>query len=333
MRFAEGYYIYGFWIVFAAVLLFMWAYKKKKAALNKFAENSLLEEITPSVDFGKQILKFALIIAVLSLSVLALMRPQWGFRWEEIKRRGLDILVAIDTSKSMLATDVKPNRLERAKLAVKDLVKKLKGDRIGLIAFAGTAYLQCPLTIDYGGFLLALNDLDVSTIPRGGTSISSAIQVALSAFKGLGKQEKALIIITDGEDHEGDPLRFAEKAKEENMKIFAIGIGTEEGDLIQIVDKNGQRSFLKDTEGNVVKSRLNEGILQEIALATGGIYVRSSGAEFGLDIIYDEKLSKMEKRDIKARMNKLYHERFQIPLALALMLLVLESFISDRKKI
>ena len=246
--------------------------------------------------------------------------------------KGMDILIALDTSKSMLATDVKPNRLERSKLAVKDLIKKLKGDRIGLIAFAGTAYLQCPLTVDYGGFLLALNDISASTIPRGGTSISSAIKLALQTFGNKSGEYKALIIITDGEDHEGDPVGLAEKARGEDVKIFCVGIGTKEGDLIQAPDESGRKAFLKDEEGNIVKSVLNESILKKITSITGGVYIRSSGGEFGLDLIYDGKLSKMEKKDIKTEMGKFYYERFQIPLALALILLLIETFMSDRKK-
>ena len=333
MRFAQAYYMLGFWVVLTLALFFIWALKRKKIAMQRFAEPGLLNEIASSVNFKKQVLKNIIIILVLIFSILALMRPQWGFQWHEVKRKGLDILIAIDTSKSMLATDVKPNRLERSKLAVKDLIKKLKGDRIGLIAFSGTAFLQCPLTIDYDGFLLALNDLAPDTIPRGGTSISSAIKQAMAGYEGGQKKYKSLVIITDGEDHEGDVVNLAIEAKKQGIKIFCIGIGTNEGELIQLVDEAGKRTFLKDREGNVIKSRLNERLLQEIALNAGGMYVRSSGAEFGLDLIYEERLAKMEKREIKAQMSKFYHERFQIPLAIALMLLIIEPFISDRKKI
>lgn len=332
MRFAQPYYAVGFWIVLGVVLFFVWAYKSRRKAMRRFAEDEFLNEIASSVDFQAKIIKSAVIVAVLILGILTLMRPQWGFQWQEVKRRGLDILIAIDTSNSMLATDVKPNRLGRSKLAVKDLIKRLKGDRVGLIAFSGTAFLQCPLTVDYNGFLLALDDLGTTTIPRGGTSITSAIKVAMDTYEGGDKKYKVLVIITDGEDHEGDPVKLAEEAKKEGIKIYCIGIGTTEGELIQLVDRNGKRSFLKDREGNIVKSRLNERVLQRIALTTGGMYVRSSGADFGLELIYDERLSRMEKRDIKVQMSKFYHERFQIPLALALLLLLIEPLISDRRR-
>lgn len=333
MKFAQAYYVYWIWAVFALALFFFWAFKTKMLAMREFAESELLKEIAGSVNFRKQIIKFIIIVAVLILGVVVLMRPQWGFQWQEVKRRGLDILIAIDTSRSMLATDAKPNRLERSRLAVKDLIKKLRGDRIGLIAFSGTSFLQCPLTLDYDGFLLALNDLSVDTIPRGGTSISSAIKLAMANLEGEEKKHKALLIITDGENHEGDPVKYAEAAKKVGIKIFCVGIGSIGGELIQLTDKNGKKTFLKDREGNVIKSRLNEHILQKIALVTGGTYVRSSGAEFGLDLIYEKKLSKMEKKEIKAQMNKFYHERFQIPLVIALMLLIFEPFIIDVKKI
>lgn len=332
MRFAQGYYGLGFWIVLALALFFIRAIGSKRRAMRRFAEARLLEEIAASVSFKRQFVKFMVLLSVLVFGILALMRPQWGFRWQEVKSKGLDILIAIDVSKSMLAGDVKPNRLERSKLAVKDLIKKLRGDRIGLIAFSGTAFLQCPLTVDYDGFLLALNDLSVDTIPRGGTSISSAIKKAISGYEGGQKKYKVLVIISDGEDHEGNPVIYAREAKRENIEIFCIGIGTAEGELLQVTGEAGKRTFMKDKEGNVVKSRLNEEALQKITLITGGTYVRASGAEFGLDLIYEERLSKMERRELKAQMSKLYYERFQLPLAFALILLIIEPFISDKKK-
>ena len=332
MRLAFDHYAYMFWIVFVLIFFLAWSSRRRANIMRKFAEPHLLPELSSSVNIKRRKTKAILVLVALSFGIIALMRPQWGFRWEEVRRRGLDILIAIDTSKSMLATDVKPNRLERSKLAVKDLLKRLRGDRIGLIAFAGNAYLQCPLTIDYEGFLLALNELSVNTIPYGGTSIKSAIKTAIGGYEGGEKKYKALVIITDGEDHQGDTVLWAKKAAQEGVKIFCIGIGTKEGDLIQITDKTGKKVFLKDREGNVVKSRLNENILEEIAFVTGGAYVRSSGALFGLDLIYDEKLSKMEKKDIEGEMKKVFTERFQAPLFFALLLLLVEIFLSDKNK-
>jgi len=320
------------WLMGAIVLFFLWSYKKRKRDMELFAHKDLLNDLAGSLDRKRQKLKSYLILVSLLLIIIAIMRPQWGFEWKEVSRSGLDILIALDTSKSMLAEDVKPNRLERSKLAVRDLIKKLQGDRIGLIAFAGSAFLQCPLTVDYSGFGLSLDDLDVNTIPKGGTSLSDAVSVAIESYEGRKKKYKVLVIITDGEDHEGSSMEWAEKAKEKGIKIFAIGIGTKEGELIPITDASGGISFLKDRKGNVVKTRLDESSLQNMALTTGGSYVKATGKEFGLDLIYEEKLSQMEKREIKNKMVKRYEERFQIPLLLALILLCVEPFIVERKR-
>jgi len=300
--------------------------------LNKFAESNLLNDLSFSLDNNKRKVKLILFNLSVFFCLFALMRPQWGFQWEEVKRKGLDILIAVDTSKSMLAEDVKPNRLNRSKLAVKDLIKKLKGDRIGLIAFAGKAFLQCPLTLDYSGFMISLDGLGVNTIPKGGTSVSSAIFEALKSYEGGLNKYKILIIITDGEDHKGKVINAAKQAKKEGVKIFCIGIGTKEGELIPVPDNQGKNLFLRDRQGNFVKSRLGETVLQEVGLITGGGYVKAAGAEFGLDLIYEEKLSKMEKKDFEGKMRKRYDERFQIPLAVALLILLLESFIFERKR-
>ncbi len=257
--------------------------------------------------------------------VLALARPQWGYQWQDVKHEGLDILIAVDVSKSMLTRDVRPSRLERTKLAVKDLIKKLSGDRVGLIAFAGDAFLTCPLTADYNGFLLSLNDLSTNTIPRGGTDLSAAVEEALKGYGNKVQLYKTLVLVTDGEDLEGDALKAAKKARANGVRIFTVGIGTQEGDLVQVPDAQGQMVFLKDAQGNAVKSRLNEDLLQRIAYATGGAYVRSAAAQFGLDYLYETQLSKIEKHEIEQKREKKYHERFQWPLGVGLVLLFLSS--------
>jgi Ca-activated chloride channel family protein len=232
----------------------------------------------------------------------------------------------------MLTQDVKPNRLERTKLAIKDLLSQLKGDRIGLMAFAGDAFLMCPLTVDYSGFMLSLNDLGVSSVPRGGTNISKAIDEAMKSYEKIPSRYRSIIIVTDGEDLEGDSLKSVQKAKEQGVKLYTVGVGTQEGELIQVEGDDGTKDFLKDSSGNYVKSRLNEKLLQEIALSTGGIYVKSSGAQFGLDYIYDNALSKSDKRETQAAKQKEYFERFQFPLALAALLLVIETCLGVRRK-
>jgi len=332
MRFANLGALHLLWIIVALAGFYLWSSKKRKAAMERFAKKNLIADLTSSLDKRNQRVKIILMILAVFLIVLSFLRPQWGFHWQEIKRKGLDIIIAVDTSKSMLATDVKPNRLERTKLALKDFTRHLKGDRVGLIAFTGEAFLQCPLTVDYGGFLLSVNSLNVNIIPRGGTSISKAIKEAMRSYEGGLKKYKVLILISDGEDHESNPEKAAEEAKKEGVKIFCIGIGTPQGELITLTDEKGNKTFLKDRQGNVVKSRLDETTLQKIALATGGSYVRSGATEFGLDLIYKEKLSKMEKRELESKLARQFEERFQIPLVLAFLLLLGELFISERRK-
>ncbi len=331
MHFAEPSMLHLFWAVIVLAVFLFGAIGRRFRVLQRFAVGQLLSEIVPGLSLGRWRLKSVLLAGVFVFSVLALARPQWGFEWQEVKRRGLDILMVVDTSKSMLTTDVKPNRLERTKLAIKDLLKKLNGDRVGLIAFAGDAFLVCPLTVDYSGFMLSLNDLDEHTVGRGGTNLSRAIEEAIRGYDATRNEYKAIVLVTDGDDLEGDALAAARKAKDKGIKIYSIGIGTPEGELVQFVNERGETEFLKDSSGNFVKSRLNEGLLQQIALATGGMYVRSSGADFGLDFIYTHELTKLEKHDIEQKMKKHYHERFQIPLAAAVILLLLETCFPTRK--
>ena len=334
MRFGTPYMSILLWLVPAMIIFYHFAEQSRKKALKHFADDKVLPEILTTFNIKKRKIRTWMIGIAVFLMLISLMRPQWGFTWKEVKQRGIDILIALDTSKSMLAEDVLPNRLERSKLAIKDLVKKLHGDRVGLVVFAGTAFLQCPLTVDYDGFMLTLDDVDVFSIPVGGTSLSNAIYTAIESYEegGASEEDRILIIITDGEDLEGGVERAVHMAKAAGVRIFCVGIGSPEGELIPIKDDRGRPMFLKDQEGNVVKTRLVEETLEKIAVETGGMYVRSTGAEFGLDLIYDKELSKLEKRDFKARMEKRYHDRFQIPLIFAFLLLLIEPLIGDRKK-
>jgi Ca-activated chloride channel family protein len=320
------------WVVVGVGIFFVWRVSLQRRVLQRFSQEQLLKIVAQSFDYSRFILKKVLLTLVLFFSVVALARPQWGFEWREVKKEGLDILIVMDTSRSMLTQDVKPNRLERTKLAVQDLLKKLKGDRVGLIAFAGDAFMVCPLTVDYGGFLLSLNDVGIHTVPRGGTNIPAAIAEAIRGYDKTPNKYKAVIIITDGDNLEGDPLFWAKKAHEKGIRIYCVGIGTKEGDLIQVVDDAGGGSFVKDPDGNFVKSRLNEELLQQVALGTGGVYVRASGAEFGLDLIYDQELARLEKREIEGRKEKRYYDQYPFPLAVAFLLLVIETCMTTRKK-
>ena len=322
-------------LIFAApviILFYILVLRRRESLMEKFADKNMLSGISPTFSLARKIWKIALVSLAFLVCIFVLARPQWGFEWQEVKRSGLDLLVAIDVSKSMLARDVRPNRLERSKLAVKDLVKKLNGDRIGLIAFAGTAFLQCPLTIDYNGFMLALDDLNTETIPRAGTSISGAINEAIGILKGADKKFKLLILITDGEELEGDAMKAAGEAAQNGIRIYCVGVGTDAGELIPAVDERGERAYLADRSGNAVKSRLNEELLKRIAVATGGSYVHATQSDFGLTLLYDKSISKLEKRDIEAKMKKHYQERYQIFLSAAIVLLLIESLFSERKR-
>lgn len=312
------------------IIFFIVSFRLRARTLEHFADKILLQELLKNVSIRRKKIKAWLLMAAVIFSLLSLLRPQWGFQWQEIKRQGLDIMIALDTSKSMLARDVLPSRLERSKLAIRDFVGKLTGDRLGLVAFAGSAFIACPLTIDYGGFLLALDDADVTTIPRGGTAISSAIRETMRGYRNQSSKQKILVLITDGEDHEEDPLAAARLAKQEGITIYCIGIGTQEGDLISVENQN-ERSYVKDNAGNAVKSRLNEDVLQKIALATGGVYIRSTSTEFGLDVLYKQKFAGYQKQEFQGTLHKRYFERFQFPLVLAIVCILLESLISEKR--
>ena len=332
MIFSNLRYVHFFWLVPLLILFYIWAFRSKRKALETFAQKHLVPMLTSTVNWRGQKLRAALSVLVVCLLALALIGPRWGFQWQEVKRQGIDIIVAIDTSRSMLAQDIKPNRLERSKFAVEELLDLLHGDRVGLVAFAGRSFLQCPLTLDYNAFAIALDATSTEVIPRGGTSISSAIETAVTAFEGKAKKHKALILITDGEAHEGDSVKAAESAAKQGIKIFCVGVGTREGELIPVVDKSGSSGHLKDRKGQVVQTRLDEATLQKVALTTGGGYVRASGAGFGLDIIYNEKISQMETRELESKLQRRYEERYQIPVAIALGLLFLEAFVVERRR-
>lgn len=333
MHWAYPHNCWWLWLIPAVIIVWLVAFKKRRQLLKQFAGAGLLPELTRTVHWNVKVWKSVLITVGIIFMIIALIGPQWGFHWQEIKRQGVDIIIALDVSKSMLAEDIKPNRLERAKLAIQDLVPRLKGDRIGLIAFAGSGFVQCPLTVDYGAFLLALDDLSVNTIPRGGTALSLSIRESLRAFKASSSKSKALIIISDGESLEGNPIAAAKEAAENEVTIYTIGIGTAEGELIPILDEFGSPAFLKDREGKTVKSRLDEATLQQVALAFNGSYIKATLTDFGLERIYNERIRQMEPQEFESSMKKQHNHKYQWPLAVAFILLAVEPLISNRKRI
>ena len=319
-------------LVPALIALYAFAFKRKRRALEIFADPELLQHIVLAVSRRKQVLKAALLIACTFFLMLTLIEPKWGYHWEDVTRMGIDIIVAVDTSKSMLADDIKPNRLQTAKRRIEDLLRILDGDRIGLIAFAGTAFVQCPLTLDYGAFRLFLDDLSVDTIPRPGTNIPAAVYKAINAFEAREKKHKVLILITDGESHEGDIGEATKAAKKEHILVYTVGVGRRSGAYIRQKDAKGKRTTLKDREGAIVKSRLDEKALNKIALQTGGKYSRADSTEWPLERIYQEQIAKMEEKQLKSQRVRRYENRFQIPLFIALILLVSEAFVSERRR-
>jgi len=303
------------------------AARSRRRALGEFIAAALLPAVVPEIDPRRRLIRAGVLLGAVLCLALALAGPKWGFRWQEVRRQGVDLVVAIDTSRSMLATDLKPNRLARAKLAVRDLVARLQGDRVALVAFAGTAFLQCPLTLDYGAFIESLAAVDVGLIPKGGTALGPALEAAIGAFEGSEGKHQAIILITDGEDHEGGVEEAAKKASERGIRVFTVGIGTPDGELIPL-EAGG---YVKDRSGQVVKSRLGESTLQQIATTTNGVYLATAGGTLDLGALQREHIDALEKRELSTTLERRFENRFQLPLALAILLLAIEPLIGDRR--
>ena len=333
MHFANLHQLWFLLLVPALGVFLWWAWRVKQRLAAQFVAPRLLATLTAGVSPARQKIRLALLVAAVAWLAITLARPQWGFGLEEARQRGLDIVVAIDTSKSMLADDVQPNRLTRAKLAALDLQQLAKTDRLGLVAFSGGAFLQCPLSLDDEAFRQSVNMLDVTIIPQGGTAIAEAIRTAQAAFKEKTGNHKILVLFTDGEDHEPEAVAVAQEAAKEGMQIFTIGVGTagsEGGALLSMTDPFGHRVFIKDDQGNVVKSRLNETLLREIATATKGFYLLLAGANT-MSTLYERGLALLPKSEFSARTIKQHHDRYQWFLALAIVLLMVEMFFPERK--
>jgi Ca-activated chloride channel family protein len=308
-----------------------WSARKRRELMIQFIQTRLLQGLVAGVSPQRQQVRSACLVLSVACLIIALARPQWGFAWQEVKQRGVDIVVAIDVSKSMLAQDIAPNRLARAKLAAMDLMQVAKGDRLGLVAFAGSAFLQCPLTIDDAAFRQSVESLDVNTIPDGGTAVADAIETAETAFK-EGDNHRVLVLMTDGEDHDSGALEAAQKAAKSGLRIYSVGIGSAEGELLRVKDAQGHDDYIRDEQGNVVKSHLNERLLQEIAGATeGGFYLPLRGAKT-IDSLYSEGLAKLPKSEHQQKLIKQYQDRYHWPLGLAILLLVVEMVLPERKR-
>ncbi|MBD1210194.1 MAG: VWA domain-containing protein [Ignavibacteria bacterium] len=330
IRFQHSEYLYALAVLPLLVVLFWWSRRQRLRSLAAFGDATIIRRLFPDVSDSKPTWKFTVFLIAYAFLVLGLSNPQIGTKLEEVKREGVNIIIALDVSNSMRAEDLKPNRLERAKQAIARMLDKLSNDRIGLIVFAGEAYLQLPLTNDYGAVKMFLSAIEPSMIPTQGTNISAAVKLAVKSFNAEEKRYKTLIIITDGENHEEDALKAIKDTREEGVLVHTIGMGSPEGSPIPTYAMGFQTGYRKDRSGNVILTKLNEKSLQEFAAAGGGVYVRATNTEMGLNIVLEE-IGKMEKKEFGTKVFTNFEDRFQYALGLALLLLVWELFISDRR--
>src|SRR6267378_532538 len=333
MSFGAPIWFWGLLAIPVLAVLFARAEQRGVAKLREFVSPRLLPQLAATVHRSRRVLRFALLMLGLALAIVSLARPQWGYIYEDVKRKGLDLLFAVDTSRSMLSNDVQPNRLERVKLAAQDLVNQLQGDRVGLVAFAGRAFLQAPLTIDYEAAVESINDLDTKTIPEGGTNISEAINLAVNTFGKSAAGNRALIIFTDGEELSGDSAKTAKAAADAGVRIFTIGVGTPQGSLIPINSEDGGTAFVKDSAGQVVKSKLDQKRLSELAQATGGFYLHLDDGPRTMSQLYSQGLANMKAAEIDARLGRRPIERYEWPLGAAMLALTMSILIGERKRV
>jgi Ca-activated chloride channel family protein len=323
------------WLTFTPLIvllfagLFAFGLRRREALLSRFAAARLLDQLTEKASQQRTLLKAGLVLLALALIGVALARPQYGVDWIERKARGLDIVFVLDSSKSMLATDLRPTRLDRAKLAIIDLVKRLESDRIGLVAFAGNAFLQTPPTLDYSAFRENLDSIGQTSISRGGSDIGRAIREAAKAFP-KDNNFKVVILLTDGEDQEQQAIDTAREVAKDGIKIYTIGIGTPEGEYLKVRNAQGSEEFIRDSSGQPVRSQLDERTLQEIAQLTGGSYSRLS--DQSLNTLYNSVLATLPREERESELQEARIERYQWALSAACILLVLEIFIRRRSK-
>ena len=331
MNLSHPWILHFLWLLPLVAVTFLVVYRKRRQALIRFAEPELLKRLAPGGSRGRRVLKAVLCLLALGCMLLALAGPRWGSHYQEVTQKGVDIVIALDVSPSMLVEDVKPDRLERAKREITDFLKVVQGDRVGLVAFSGAAYTQCPLTLDYGALMMFLNILHPDYIPVPGTDLGAAIQGAMAAFDPKSETDKVILLITDGEDNEKQGLEAARDAARKGIKIFVFGMGDPAGGPIPA--SGGRGGFIKDDKGELVLSKLNEVGLQEIAAVTGGEYVRSMAGDLDLDLLYFDGIKqKTDAAVVKSGKIKVYEERFFIFAAAAFLLLLLEGLIGHLKR-
>ena len=320
------------WMIPLLGLFLFWSFRSRGRKLETLVGAALAPKLSEEFSRGKAVLRALFILCFFAFGILAAARPQWGTRLETVHRRGVDIMVALDTSYSMNTEDVAPNRLMKARGEIRKLIQRSEGDRIGLVTYSGNALLQCPLTLDHGAIDLFLDASEPGMLPEPGTSIASAIETATAAFLEKEKKYKVLVLFTDGEDLEGQVEAAVRKAKEAAVVIYAIGVGTPQGMPIPIRDSKGDVvEYRKDLEGRVVISRLDERSLAGVAAETGGRYFRATTSESEIEALYND-ISGLEKKDLESRLFQNYEDQFQYPLAVALLFLFAELWIGERRK-
>jgi Ca-activated chloride channel family protein len=332
MHFANPQFLNLFWLTPVLVAGLWWSFQQRRRALYLFADKRLTDQLIRGVSRTKKVTKAICLLLFFILAVLALSRPQWGTKLESVKRKGIDLVVVLDTSLSMETQDIVPGRLEKAKHEIRALIDGLEGDRVGLVVFAGTAMVNCPLTIDQNAVKLFLEIVNTQVIPRPGTNIGEAIQRAIQVFESKERRHKVMLLLTDGENLEGNPIKAAEKARNEGVVIYAIGVGTPAGEPIPLRDERGNvTGYKKDEGGSVVVSRLDEESLQQIASLTGGQYFRATAGEIEVEKIV-QAVAQMDKKEFQSKMYLTYVDRFQIPLGIAITVILLETFLSGFKR-
>ncbi|MGI4805891.1 MAG: VWA domain-containing protein [Janthinobacterium lividum] len=332
LRFANAHFLWALLLVPLLIIAFLWIRRWKKKALAAFGDQGIISKIIPNVSFSRPALKFALFIVAYMLLIIGLAGPQVGTHVDEVKRKGADLIILLDVSNSMLSKDFAPDRLENAKAALSQLINNLHDDRIGIIVFAGQAYVQMPVTTDYSAAKLFLNTINTGIVPVQGTAIGAAIDMGIKSFDFKDGTSKAMILMTDGENHEDDAVAAAKAAREKGVAIHVIGFGSPQGAPVPIYDNGKQAGFHLDSAGHTVISKLNEDMCKEIAVAGSGVYIRATSANSGLGIVMDQ-VHKMQQKTYNAKSFKDYEDRFQFFLAIALLLLVAEFFISSRKSL
>ena len=327
-RFSHIEILYLLALIPVLIVLFSVSLRKRRKAISKFGEEILMKQLMPMVSYRRHIYKFAIAMLAFGFIVIGIAGPQFGSKLMKVKRKGVEIVIALDVSNSMLANDIKPNRLEKAKSAISRLLQKFGDDKIGLIVFAGDAYTQLPITTDYSSARLFLSGVNTDIVPIQGTAIGAAINLAAKSFTPDSKSSKAIVIITDGENHQDDAIKAASAAREKGIIVHTIGMGLTQGAPIPIKNNPGQ--FHKDIDDNVVVSRLDEDMLKKIAASGEGAYIRANNTRVGLNALLKE-IKKMDKTEMESKVYSDYIERFQYFIFVGLFLLLFDFLILGRK--